>query len=125
MGRSATSGHETALRGCCSFRGDRAFGFDERLALSLFAPRPELGCRRRLLCVEGYDPVFGARPLKRVIQSALQNQLAEMLLAGEIDEGDTLPISAGTEGLIVGVHKFLHKVPRKIMRNGRTGAIGT
>ena len=54
------------------------------------------------LADEGYDPVFGARPLKRVIQSALQNQLAEMLLAGEIDEGDTLPISAGTEGLIVG-----------------------
>jgi len=77
------------------------------------------------LADEGYDPVFGARPLKRVIQSALQNQLAEMLLAGEIDEGDTLPISAGTEGLIVGVHKFLHKVPRKIMRNGRTGAIVT
>ncbi len=54
------------------------------------------------LADEGYDPVFGARPLKRVIQSALQNQLAEMLLAGEIDEGDTVSISAGTEGLIVG-----------------------
>ena len=54
------------------------------------------------LADEGYDPVFGARPLKRVIQSALQNQLAEMLLAGEINEGDTLPVSAGTEGLIVG-----------------------
>ena len=54
------------------------------------------------LADEGYDPVFGARPLKRVFQSALQNQLAEMLLAGEIDEGDTLPVSAGTEGLIVG-----------------------
>ena len=54
------------------------------------------------LADEGYDPVFGARPLKRVIQSALQNQLAEMLLAGEIDEGDTLSITAGIEGLIVG-----------------------
>jgi ATP-dependent Clp protease ATP-binding subunit ClpB len=54
------------------------------------------------LADEGYDPVFGARPLKRVIQSALQNQLAEMLLAGEIDEGDTVSISSGTEGLIVG-----------------------
>ena len=54
------------------------------------------------LADEGYDPVFGARPLRRVIQSALQNQLAEMLLAGEIDEGDTVSISAGTEGLIVG-----------------------
>ena len=54
------------------------------------------------LADEGYDPVFGARPLKRVIQSALQNQLAEMLLAGEIGEGDTLSITAGIEGLIVG-----------------------
>jgi len=54
------------------------------------------------LADEGYDPVFGARPLKRVIQSALQNQLAEMLLAGEIGEGDTLSITAGVEGLIVG-----------------------
>jgi len=54
------------------------------------------------LADEGYDPVFGARPLKRVIQSALQNQLAEMLLAGEVDEGDTVSISVGTEGLIVG-----------------------
>ena len=54
------------------------------------------------LADEGYDPLFGARPLKRVIQSALQNQLAEMLLAGEVDEGDTVSISVGTEGLIVG-----------------------
>jgi ATP-dependent Clp protease ATP-binding subunit ClpB len=54
------------------------------------------------LADEGYDPVFGARPLKRVIQSALQNQLAEMLLAGEVDEGDALLISAGPEGLIIG-----------------------
>ena len=54
------------------------------------------------LADEGYDPVLGARPLKRVIQSALQNQLAEMLLAGEINEGDTLSVTAGAEGLIVG-----------------------
>jgi ATP-dependent Clp protease ATP-binding subunit ClpB len=54
------------------------------------------------LADEGYDPVFGARPLKRVIQSALQNQLAEMLLAGEVSDGDIVPITAGSEGLIVG-----------------------
>jgi ATP-dependent Clp protease ATP-binding subunit ClpB len=57
---------------------------------------------RRWLADEGYDPVFGARPLKRVIQRALQDQLAEMLLAGEIDEGDRVPVSAGQDGLIVG-----------------------
>ena len=54
------------------------------------------------LADEGYDPVFGARPLKRVIQRALQDRLAEMILAGEIADGDTIPISAGSDGLIVG-----------------------
>ena len=54
------------------------------------------------LADEGYDPVFGARPLKRVMQSALQNQLAEMLLAGEVSDGDIVPVTAGSEGLLVG-----------------------
>ncbi|TDK46298.1 ATP-dependent chaperone ClpB [Antarcticimicrobium luteum] len=54
------------------------------------------------LADEGYDPVFGARPLKRVIQTALQNPLAEMLLAGDVKDGDTLPVTAGAEGLIIG-----------------------
>ena len=54
------------------------------------------------LADEGYDPVFGARPLKRVIQRALQNPLAEMLLAGDVADGDTVTVSAGTEGLIIG-----------------------
>ena len=57
---------------------------------------------RKWLADEGYDPVFGARPLKRVIQSALQNPLAEMLLAGDIKDGETIHVSAGTEGLIIG-----------------------
>ncbi len=54
------------------------------------------------LADEGYDPVFGARPLKRVIQRALQNQLAEMLLAGDIKDGETVEVGAGAEGLIIG-----------------------
>ncbi|WIV50600.1 ATP-dependent chaperone ClpB [Marivivens sp. LCG002] len=54
------------------------------------------------LADEGYDPVFGARPLKRVIQRALQDQLAEMILAGDIKDGDTVSISASADGLIVG-----------------------
>ncbi|WP_306047814.1 ATP-dependent chaperone ClpB [Nioella sp. MMSF_3534] len=57
---------------------------------------------RKWLADEGYDPVFGARPLKRVIQNALQNQLAEMILAGEVKDGETVHVSAGTDGLIVG-----------------------
>ena len=54
------------------------------------------------LADEGYDPVYGARPLKRVIQNALQNELAEMLLAGDIGDGQTAVVSAGPEGLIIG-----------------------
>ncbi|WP_425091534.1 ATP-dependent chaperone ClpB [Tropicimonas sp. S265A] len=57
---------------------------------------------RTWLADEGYDPVFGARPLKRVIQRALQDQLAEMILAGDVADGDTVPVSAGADGLIVG-----------------------
>ena len=54
------------------------------------------------LADEGYDPVFGARPLKRVIQRALQDQLAEMILAGDVMDGDTISVSAGVDGLLVG-----------------------
>ncbi|WP_417700021.1 ATP-dependent chaperone ClpB [Pseudophaeobacter sp.] len=54
------------------------------------------------LADEGYDPVFGARPLKRVIQRSLQNALAELLLSGEVKDGDTIPVSAGGDGLIIG-----------------------
>ncbi|MEO9782366.1 MAG: ATP-dependent chaperone ClpB [Sedimentitalea sp.] len=57
---------------------------------------------KKWLADEGYDPVFGARPLKRVIQRALQNPMAEALLAGDIRDGDTVPVSAGAEGLIIG-----------------------
>ena len=57
---------------------------------------------RKWLADEGYDPVFGARPLKRVIQRALQDPLAELLLAGDVKDGDTIAVSAGAEGLIIG-----------------------
>jgi ATP-dependent Clp protease ATP-binding subunit ClpB len=54
------------------------------------------------LAEEGYDPVFGARPLKRVIQRSLQDKLAEMILAGDVLDGATVVVSAGADGLIVG-----------------------
>ncbi|ARU02551.1 ATP-dependent chaperone ClpB [Yoonia vestfoldensis] len=54
------------------------------------------------LADEGYDPVFGARPLKRVIQRALQDQLAEMILGGDVMDGDVIKVTAGADGLIVG-----------------------
>ncbi|MGC1495366.1 MAG: ATP-dependent chaperone ClpB [Sulfitobacter sp.] len=57
---------------------------------------------KKWLADEGYDPVFGARPLKRVIQRALQNPLAEMLLAGDVHDGDLIKVSAGSDGLVIG-----------------------
>jgi len=76
-----------------------------RLLKRLAARKIELALddgARKWLADEGYDPVFGARPLKRVIQSALQNPLAEMLLAGDVSDGETIPVSAGADGLIIG-----------------------
>ena len=54
------------------------------------------------LADEGYDPVYGARPLKRVIQSNLQDQLAQMLLAGDVLDGSTVVVSAGMDGFLIG-----------------------
>ncbi|MTJ04837.1 ATP-dependent chaperone ClpB [Sediminimonas qiaohouensis] len=57
---------------------------------------------RQWLANEGYDPVFGARPLKRVIQRSLQDPLAEMLLSGDVMDGAVIPVTAGADGLIIG-----------------------
>ena len=67
---------------------------------------------RKWLADEGYDPVYGARPLKRVIQRALQNPLAEMLLAGDVTDGDLVPVSAGADGLIIGDRVAASNRPR-------------
>ena len=56
---------------------------------------------RHWLAEAGYDPVYGARPLKRVIQNHLQNPLATMLLEGTIQDGETVRVSAGKEGLLL------------------------
>ena len=74
---------------------------DKRLADRKIALDLDEGAKK-WLADEGYDPVFGARPLKRVIQRALQNPLAEMILAGEVKDGETVHVGAGADGLIVG-----------------------
>jgi ATP-dependent Clp protease ATP-binding subunit ClpB len=51
----------------------------------------------------GYDPHFGARPLKRLIQHEIQDPLALMLLSGEVREGDTIVVEAGGDGLTLRV----------------------
>ena len=54
------------------------------------------------LADKGYDPVYGARPLKRVIQKELVDPMAKKLLAGEIEDGSVVAVSAGTDGLEIG-----------------------
>ena len=50
----------------------------------------------------GYDPVYGARPLKRVIQKELVDPIARRLLSGEFADGSVIGVSAGSEGLVIG-----------------------
>ena len=54
---------------------------------------------REWLADKGWDPAYGARPLKRVIQKSVQDPLAEMILAGTIKDGEKVTISAGKQGL--------------------------
>jgi len=56
---------------------------------------------RAWLAEKGYDPVYGARPLKRVIQRCLQNPLAGLILEGKVKDGDVVTVSAGPQGLTV------------------------
>jgi ATP-dependent Clp protease ATP-binding subunit ClpB len=54
---------------------------------------------REWLADKGYDPAYGARPLKRVIQKSVQDPLAELILSGRIKDGEKVKISAGRDGL--------------------------
>ena len=54
---------------------------------------------RQYLAEVGYDPDFGARPLKRAIQRALQDPLALRLLSGEFGEGETIRVERAADGL--------------------------
>ena len=51
---------------------------------------------KKLLAEEGYDPAFGARPLRRVIQQRIENPLATRILKGEFAEGDTIYVDVDT-----------------------------
>ncbi|MGN7294784.1 ATP-dependent chaperone ClpB [Rhizobium sp. SAFR-030] len=77
--------------------------------LSLLSDRKirlELGDdAREWLADKGYDPVYGARPLKRVIQKFLQDPLAEQILGGTAPDGSTVKVSAGSDRLLFYVKK--------------------
>ena len=68
---------------------------DRKISISLDDPA------RAWLANAGYDPMYGARPLKRVIQKHLQDPLAELILAGEVLDGAELQVSADARGLML------------------------
>ena len=57
---------------------------------------------RAWLADKGYDPAYGARPLKRVIQKYVQDPLAELILSGELRDGEHVPVTATGSGLVIG-----------------------
>jgi ATP-dependent Clp protease ATP-binding subunit ClpB len=67
---------------------------DRKITLALDAKS------RDWLAEKGYDPAYGARPLKRVIQKSVQDPLAELILSGKIKDGEKVKISAGRDGLV-------------------------
>jgi ATP-dependent Clp protease ATP-binding subunit ClpB len=67
---------------------------DRKIALTL-DPKA-----REWLAEKGYDPAYGARPLKRTIQKSVQDPLAELLLSGKIKDGEKVKITAGRDGLV-------------------------
>jgi ATP-dependent Clp protease ATP-binding subunit ClpB len=66
---------------------------DRKITISL-EPRA-----REWLADKGWDPAYGARPLKRVIQKSVQDPLAEMILAGQVKDSEKVVVSAGKQGL--------------------------
>jgi ATP-dependent Clp protease ATP-binding subunit ClpB len=59
---------------------------------------------RDWLAAAGYDPVYGARPLKRVIQRNLQNPLAGLILEGAVKDGESVQVTASDAGLVIAGH---------------------
>ncbi len=71
---------------------------DRRLTLDVTQPA------RDWLALTGFDPIYGARPLRRLVQTAVGDQLARAILAGEVRDGDTVRVDVaddGVEGLVV------------------------
>ena len=69
---------------------------------------------REWLALNGFDPVYGARPLRRLVQSAIGDQLARALLAGEIRDGDDV---------VVDWPGRRHRADRRRRLTGRPGAL--
>ena len=70
---------------------------DKRLAQRRLTLEVSLPAKK-WLADRGFDPLYGARPLRRLIQQAIGDQLAKMLLAGEVHDGDVVPVNVSPDG---------------------------
>jgi ATP-dependent Clp protease ATP-binding subunit ClpB len=66
---------------------------DQRIAISL------TDAARALIAADSYDPMYGARPVKRTLQTRLRDPLAEKILAGEVGPGDTVIVDRAGDAL--------------------------
>ena len=64
----------------------------------LMAFEPLIEAARAVLVAEGYDPAYGARPLRWVIQRRVENAVSKRVLAGDFAEGDTVPVVRTSRG---------------------------
>ncbi|HCK32727.1 MAG TPA: ATP-dependent chaperone ClpB, partial [Rhodospirillaceae bacterium] len=81
---------------------------DRRITIELDSKAKEL------LAERGYDPVYGARPLKRVIQKELQNKLSEMILRGEVVDGAKIDVSVKKDMLSFDVKEVNNKDAKSV-----------
>jgi ATP-dependent Clp protease ATP-binding subunit ClpB len=105
--------HQPSRR-CADLRGLKPEELVEIVDIQLEQLKKRLSQRRlelevslpakKWLADRGFDPVYGARPLRRLVQQAIGDQLAKMLLAGEVHDGDTVPVNVSPDGesLILG-----------------------
>ncbi len=84
------------IRAIVTLQVERVRGLMEKQGLQLEVTEEAKDWLAKL----GYDPMFGARPLKRVIQKHVINPLSELILKGSFEEGDTVIVKLGKEGLI-------------------------
>jgi len=63
------------------------------------------------LSEKGYDPQFGARPLRRVIQDSVEDRLSDAILGGELKPGDTAVVDTGDDGIVVAAHSPVPLAP--------------
>jgi len=73
---------------------------------------------RAWLADAGYDPAYGARPLKRVIQKDLQNPLANLLIEGKVSDGGNITVTSDTGGLVIATGAAAEKAKPKSGKKG-------